>query len=97
MRKENRAQKLWRKRRSIWWWQTGQQCRRKHGWSSKLIARRNAHEMALPTYIHAGRFSCEREKKHKNVRGNGNIGISDFWEKQKIRLCSKGNCVILPL
>ena len=26
-------------------------------------ARRNAHEMALPTYIHAGRFSCETENR----------------------------------
>ena len=30
--------------------------------ASNASVRRNAHEMALPTYIHAGRFSCETEK-----------------------------------
>ena len=31
-----------------------------------------AHKMALPTYIHAGRFSCEHEICPQNVRVNCN-------------------------
>ena len=31
-----------------------------------------AHEMALPSYIHAGRFSCEHEICPQNVRVNCN-------------------------
>ncbi len=49
-----------------------------------------------PTFMQAD-FHAREKKNHKNVRGNGNTGISDFWEKQKIRLCSKENYVILPL